>query len=252
MQWFVRRDSVVRKIWGKPDTILFVFAGAASEFALNKAVDWLFFTGRLPADPLGRLFSTVAYARMIVFSEVSKANEVIDRMALIHQEVEKNRGYRIPAWAYRDVLYMLIDYSIRSYELLSGKLTQAEKEEVFDVFRCVGVRMGITDLPLSFEEWIPDREKHLHEDLEYSEYSVKLYDQYKKHLGAIRYAILRAAQGIIVPVRVRELLRLTDSSLTRLMIFVYRGIVMIRLDWPLKRLILPLKYVDEVRRLETH
>ena len=59
MQYFVDKNSVVRKIWGKSDTVLFIFAGAAAEFALNKAVDWLYFTGKLPADPLGRLFSTV-------------------------------------------------------------------------------------------------------------------------------------------------------------------------------------------------
>ena len=118
MQPFVSRDSVVRKIWGNTDTILFIFAGAAAEFALNKAVDWLYFTGRLPADPLGRLFSTVTYARKIVFSSEPEANAVIDNMARIHQIVEEKRGYRIPAWAYRDVLYMLIDYSIRSWQLL--------------------------------------------------------------------------------------------------------------------------------------
>src|SRR5690349_24374121 len=73
MELFVQQDSVVRKIWGKGDTILFIFAGAAAEFALNKAVDWLYFTGRLPADPLGRLFSTVSYARKIVFSEYNDA-----------------------------------------------------------------------------------------------------------------------------------------------------------------------------------
>ena len=59
MQFFVKSDSIVRKIWGKSDTILFIFGGAAAEFALNKAVDWLYFTGKLPSDPLGRLFSTV-------------------------------------------------------------------------------------------------------------------------------------------------------------------------------------------------
>ena len=38
MQYFVEEHSVVRKIWGKSDTILFIFAGASAEFALNKAV----------------------------------------------------------------------------------------------------------------------------------------------------------------------------------------------------------------------
>ena len=49
---FVEDTSIVRDIWGKSDTILMVFAGASAEFALNKAVDWLYFTGKLPKDPL--------------------------------------------------------------------------------------------------------------------------------------------------------------------------------------------------------
>ena len=57
MEWFVKNDSIVKKIWGRADSILFIFGGAAGEFAVNKAVDWLYFTGRLPADPIGRLFS---------------------------------------------------------------------------------------------------------------------------------------------------------------------------------------------------
>ena len=69
MEYFVQKSSIVREIWGKSDTVLFIFAGAAAEFALNKAVDWLYFTGRLPTDPLGRLFSTVTYARKIIFAE---------------------------------------------------------------------------------------------------------------------------------------------------------------------------------------
>src|SRR6187455_82762 len=91
MQFFVEKNSIVRKIWGKSDTILFIFSGAAAEFALNKAVDWLYFTGRLPADPIGRLFSTVMYARQIVFSEHEKALQAIDKISSIHKGVEKNR-----------------------------------------------------------------------------------------------------------------------------------------------------------------
>src|ERR1700733_4140384 len=124
---FVAQDSIVRKIWGKADTILFIFAGAAAEFALNKAVDWLYFTGRLPADPLGRLFSTVTYARQIIFSDETAALQSIDKITAIHKGVEENRGMQIPDWAYRDVLFLLIDYSIRSFELLDRRLTEREK-----------------------------------------------------------------------------------------------------------------------------
>ena len=87
MEFFVSIDSVVRKIWGKGETILFIFAGASAEFALNKAVDWLYFTGRLPADPLGRLFSTVNYARQIVFSKEDDALRAIDKISAIHSEI---------------------------------------------------------------------------------------------------------------------------------------------------------------------
>ncbi|MEP6683026.1 MAG: DUF2236 domain-containing protein, partial [Parafilimonas sp.] len=96
---FVERNSIVRKIWGKADTVMFIFAGSAAEFALNKAVDWLYFTGKLPADPIGRLFSTVTYSRAIIFSELNKAYKSIDRITSIHTAVEQNRNAKIPDWA---------------------------------------------------------------------------------------------------------------------------------------------------------
>ena len=150
MDFFVDKGSIVRQIWGKGDTILFIFSGAAAEFALNKAVDWLYYTGRLPSDPIGRLFSTVSYARVIVFAEKETALKAIDKMNAIHSGLEKSRGYAIPDWAYRDVLFMLIHYSIAAFELLEHKLTEAEKEEVFDVFYRVGDRMNLVGLPTNY------------------------------------------------------------------------------------------------------
>jgi uncharacterized protein (DUF2236 family) len=251
MQWFVKKDSIVREIWGKSDTILFVFAGSAAEFALNKAVDWLFFTGRLPADPLGRLFSTVTYARDIIFSSVDDANSVIDRMASIHEGVEQKRGARIPPWAYRDVLYMLIDYSIRSYELLNRPLLEGEKEEVFNVFTRVGNRMGIPDLPTTFSSWKTDRDAHLHADLQAGELTIKLFMQYRKHLGLIRYHILLAAQALIMPPRVRELLKSRKRWWAMSAIKAYKATAALKLDWYVKLLVLPKKYLPEIKRLET-
>lgn len=64
MEYFVSRFSIVRKIWGKSDTVLFIFAGASAEFALNKAVDWFYFTGKLPADPIGRFQPFVMLNRL--------------------------------------------------------------------------------------------------------------------------------------------------------------------------------------------
>ena len=142
MKYFVKEASIVRQIWGNADTILLIFAGASAEFASNKTVDWLYFTGRLPTDPVGRLFSTVTYARKIVFSKHADALTAIDSISAIHQNVEQARGKRIPDWAYRDVLYLLIDYSIRSFEVLDRKLREDEKQEVFEVFQSVRLRNG--------------------------------------------------------------------------------------------------------------
>ncbi len=165
MKYFVEKGSIVRKIWGKSDTVLFIFAGAAAEFALSKAVDWLYFTGRLPTDPLGRLFSTVTYARKIIFAENAQAEKTIDSIYEIHKVVEKNRSASIPDWAYRDVLYMLIYYTIASYEALEKKLTLREKEDVYDVFYRFGNRMKLKDLSSDYHTYVARR----NEDLDYSE-----------------------------------------------------------------------------------
>lgn len=250
MQLFVAKDSIVRKIWGKSDTILFIFAGAAAEFALNKAVDWLYFTGKLPADPIGRLFSTVRYARRIVFSSMDEANKAIDTITQIHDDVEKSRGYAIPGWAYRDVLFMLIHYSIASYELLEKKLNHEEKEEVYNVFYRVGVRMGLKELALTYDEWLPVRETHLMQDLEKSKYTADLFKQYKKHLGAMRFKVLIEGQKLVVPGRVKELLDFTDFSLLTPVVPVYKISRLMKMDWLLKNILLPSDYKDQINELD--
>lgn len=249
MEFFVKPGSVVREIWGRSDIILFIFAGASAEFALNKAVDWLYFTGRLPSDPLERLFSTVTYARLIVFSEKNAACQVIDRMRLIHVAVEEARNATIPDWAYRDVLYMLIYYSITSFELLERKLTEAEKQEVFDVFYRVGNRMGLKELPVNYAGWLPDRVKHLQQDLQISTYTADLYRQYRKHLGTFRYIILREVQKLIVPQKVNHLLALGKIRFIGLVIPLYKLSRKLKADWFLISLILPGKYRNRIRHL---
>ena len=250
MPFFVEENSIVRKIWGKSDTILFIFAGASAEFALNKAVDWLYFTGRLPADPIGRLFSTVRYARKIVFSPIEEAHKAIDTMRQIHTTVEQNRGASIPDWAYRDVLFMLIHYSIASYELLEHKLSDAEKEEAYNVLYRIGVRMGLKDLPSSYDEWLPVREAHLMADLQKSEYTVDLFKQYKKHLGAMRYKVLVEAQKLVVPERVKELVHFSDFSLLTSAVPLYKISRMLKMDWLVKRILLPSAYMDQIKELD--
>ncbi|AXE17110.1 DUF2236 domain-containing protein [Runella rosea] len=250
MEYFAAPDSIVRKIWGKADTILFIFAGASAEFALNKAVDWLYFTGKLPSDPLGRLFSTVSYARQIVFSEYSEAIFAIDKIAAIHQGVEQKRGTQIPDWAYRDVLFMLIDYSIRSFELLERKLTPPEKEEVFEVFYRVGARMGIKGLPVHFDEWQKMRDEHIQENLLSSHFTLDLYRQYEKHLGSFRFFLLKQAQILVVPTRVNKLLRLGKFPIFASAIGTYKLLRLLKVENYLKNVILPEAYKPQIAALD--
>lgn len=250
MELFVEKNSIVRRLWGKSDIIMFIFVGAAAEFALNKAVDWLYYTGRLPSDPLGRLFSTVKYARRIVFSSLEESNKAIDAMRQIHTAVEQNRGAEIPDWAYRDVLFMLIHYSIAACELLEKKMNVKEKNDVYDVFYRVGIRMKLKDLPANYTEWLTVREMHLESNLVKSKFTVDLFKQYKKQLGATRYKILIESQKLIVPGKVKKLLNYNNYSLLAPAIPVYKLSKLIRMEWVFKDMLVPGTYKKWIYALD--
>ncbi|QKJ29746.1 DUF2236 domain-containing protein [Mucilaginibacter mali] len=250
MATFVTSDHIVRKIWGRADTVLFIFAASAAEFAVNKAVDWLYFTGKLPSDPLGRLFSTVTYARHIIFSDHDDAIRAIDKITAIHHGVEQARGAQIPDWAYRDVLFMLIDHSIRAFELLDRKLTMKEKADVFDVFYRVGVQMKLTGLPVSYLQWEMMRNHQLNQDTISSEFTINLYKQYKKHLGRIRFFILKQVQIMMVPERVRKLLRLRRIPVLLPALLFYKLFRRMKLEGLLKNALLPVEYKAQIMALD--
>lgn len=251
MEYFVSEHSIVRKIWGKADTILFIFAGAAAEFALNKAVDWLYFTGRLPADPLGRLFSTVEYSRQIIFSDRENALKSIHRINAIHKGVETSRGAQIPDWAYRDVLFLLIDLSIRSYELLERKLTEAEKAETFAVFNRVGEHMQLTGLPADYTDYLSMRKTHLQQNLVAGPLTADLYHQYKKHLGPARYRVLKQAQLLVVPPLVRRHLPLNSIPWLLPVIWAYKILRLIKVETFLRNALLPVAYKVQIINMDS-
>jgi hypothetical protein len=250
MEFFVSSDSIVRKIWGKADTILFIFAGASAEFALNKAVDWLYFTGKLPADPIGRLFSTVCYAQQIVFAELESAHKAIDSITFIHSSVEKSRGAVIPDWAYRDVLYMLIHYSIASFEVLERKLSLPEKEEVFDVFYRVGCRMQLKELPTTYAQWMVSRAHHMENDLQKGDLTLDLFKQYKKQLGTARFWLLLETQKLVQPETVRAMLQFRSHGILKLMLPLYKMSRIIKMDKLIKSLLLPPEYKAKINALD--
>ena len=250
MKPFVNEGSIVRTIWGRGDTVLLIFAGASAEFALNKSVDWLYFTGKLPADPLGRLFSTVAYAQRIVFADEERALMAIDNIAAIHKGVEEKRGAVIPATAYLDVLFLLIGYSISAYELLERPLRPEEKAEVFDVFGRVGRRMGLVDLPPNYTEWEARRAQYLRDNLESSAYSRDLYQRYRQSLGWVRYRLLLQAQVLLVPEPVRRLLGLAAFPWLYPVVLLYRLCHFLHLDKSIKIVLLPPRYRTQVFGLD--
>jgi len=249
-QLFVEEQSIVRKIWGDPDLVLLIFAGAAAEFALNRAVDWLFFTNALPADPIGRLFSTVRYAQRIIFAPVSQARATLASISAIHDGVERARRQRIPDWAYRDVLYMLIDYSRRAYELLYGRLPAAALEDLYDAFVRVGRELQIPQLPATHQEWLSDRDGHIERDLAYSIFTRQLFEQYRRQLGCVRYQILLETQALLVPPRVRTLLRLPPMRLLAIpCVHAYSLAAQAGLRPLAHRVLIPAEYWGEIAQL---
>ena len=247
---FVDQRSIVRRIWGDGDIILLVFAGSAAEFALNRAVDWLFFTGKLPADPIGRLFATAGYAQEIVFADERTASLALNRIRAAHEAVESRRGERIPDWAHRDVLYMLIDYSERAHELLVRPLTAEEQADLYGVFRRVGTGLRIPDLPTTYAAWKTDRDAHMRQDLLNSDGTAALYGQYRKHLGPWRYHLLLRVQSVLAPDHVRRLLRLTPATWLRPLLRIYPIMVRLGLRPVIQRLLMPSMYLSAVRGLD--
>jgi uncharacterized protein (DUF2236 family) len=250
MRDFVDQRSIVRTIWANPDLILLIFAGSAAEFALNRAVDWLFFTGKIPRDPIGRLFSTVRYAQEIVFATEETARHTLSRINAIHHSVEHQRGQTIPAWAYRDVLYMLVDYSERAYRLLYRPLSASQQHDLYTVFRRIGDELCIPELPATYAEWRQDRRRHLDRDLANSRHTALLFRQYRRHLGLWRYQLLLQVQALLVPKEVRRLLHLSPNNLLSGLVSVYGIVEQCNLQSVVHSLLIPPRYWAEVRKFD--
>ncbi|HEY7786078.1 MAG TPA: oxygenase MpaB family protein [Pyrinomonadaceae bacterium] len=250
MRDFVNTRSIVRTIWGNPDLVLLIFAGSAAEFALNRAVDWLFFTGKIPRDPIGRLFSTVRYAQEIVFVDEEKARRTLERINAQHSSVERERGQAIPDWAYRDVLYMLIDYSERSYALLYRPLSNTQQDDLYNVFRRIGEGLSIPELPETYAEWRMDRRRHLLRDLRYSRHTAMLFRQYRRHLGVWRYYLLLQVQASLVPDEVRQMLHLSSNKLMPSLVRTYGIVGEFNLQSVVHTLLIPPRYWTDLRKFD--
>src|SRR5690606_32611662 len=100
-----------------------------------------------------------------------------------------------------------------------------------------------------YTSWLVVYQQHLQQDLEVTAYTGDLYTQYKKHLGPLRFRILKEAQLLVVPQRVRELLRFRRTSLLRPVLPIYKLSRKLGLDWWLTSILLPEEYKQQVKGL---
>jgi hypothetical protein len=110
--------------------------------------------------------------------------------------------------------------------------------------------MGILDLPTSYTSWLVAHARHLSQNIEMSACTTDLYQQYRKHLGKPRYALLRGVQGMVVPPVVRQLLRLPDGAILRPAVALYCWSKHLALSQWLKNAMLPTDYAARIRALD--
>jgi hypothetical protein len=242
--------QIAQKIWSSTDAILLVFAGSAAEFAAIKAVDWLFYTNRLPSAPIDRLFDTARFAQGIFFTPPETAENVMKRINKIHGGVENSRKMEIPNWAYKDVLYMLVDYSERAHKVVFGEMTRKEKEAYFEAAMAVGKAMYLKDLPETYDQYLFDRKKQLLEDYEYSEFTTQLFECYKKALGSFRFSMLKSIQASVLPSELKKVIPLKSNFIISSLLDVYRYMPGggEKLRW-LHDILLPKKYTSQLKQL---
>ena len=244
-------SAVTRRIWGSPDAILLFFAGGAAEFAAIKAVDWLFFTGRLPGAPVQRFFETVRFAQSVFFADPAGATEAVERINRIHRRVEEARGEEIPQWAYRDMLFILIDYGERAHKVVFGAMTEAERTSHFGVGLALGRAMHLSGLPTTYAEYRTQRHKQLLEDYARSPLTDELYARYRRALGPWRFRLLRLVQASVLPEELRDVLRLKPYPLVEELLRCYRfvpgGGNKLR---PLHGVLLPGRFAKQLREME--
>ena len=94
------------------------------------------------------------------------------------------------------------------------------------------------------------RDEHLQNDLEKTDLTIDLYNQYKKHLGSTRYFLLKESQKLVSPKHVKHLMGFGKISWITPLLFIYKLSRRIRMDWFLKSIILPSAYQKQIRELD--
>lgn len=212
----------MRKIWGHPSCILLIFAGSSAEFALNPEAEWLFYTGKLPADPIERFLGTLRYSKELVFAPTDDDyRRTVKDIRSIHTHLERSRGRAIPESAYFDVLFMNIEYSIRSFPLVFGsELSPKGKDAVVASFRRMAELMAIPNAPADYASYARARQKRF-KALGTSVWTERLLDSYRRALGRLAFFFLMAVYGALLEPAVRDKLGVKKGPLSRFFSRVY-------------------------------
>ncbi len=235
-------SPVARRIWGSGDAILLMFAGSAAEFALNKAVDWLFFTNALPNAPIERFFETVRFAQAMVFGDEETASAAVRAVRDAHHAVEAARGGVIPQWSHRDTLFMLVEYGERAHEIVFGTMQPPERDAFWRDSMAMGGALGIRGLPETYDAYLHARAQHLRNHLARTAFTDQLYAQYRRHVGPLRMRALLDVQASLVPDHVRDLLDLRRRRYVEWLLPHYRRLRSVRLLKRLYPILLPAGY----------
>lgn len=212
-------SDITRSIWGDPQTVLLVYAGAAAEFALNPENHWLFYTGKLPADPLKRFRDTLEYQRKLFFMPASQVAQVAKHIRGIHRQVEQKRSAeqgeaRISDRAFFQVFSMLIEYGVRGREYLTRRaMTAKEREDYFGDIRSIAALMEVADFPQDHPAYLALRAKTVAEDLKVNAYTPELVASFRRALGPFRSWVLEQFQARFIEPLLAQRLELKADPL---------------------------------------
>lgn len=205
-------SELTRTIWGAAENVALIYAGAAAEFALNPENHWLFYTGKLPADPLRRFERTLRYQQRLFFLPQDAVPALARHIKELHNDVEKKRSreqgdIKISDQAYLQVFSMLIEYGIRGYEYLHRlKLTQDQRETYFNDIRSIALMMEVRDFPADYGHYLTRRDRMVASELQCNAFTPELMEAYRKNLPLFGYwALLQFQARFIHPTLVGRL-----------------------------------------------
>jgi hypothetical protein len=130
------------------------------------------------------------------------------RIRGIHTALEARRRQAIPDEAYRDVLLMGMQHSIRALEITRGRAIAADEADTFvRSYRSMAYHMGVPRYPADYPAFRALRAERL-ALYRRSEWTTRLFAAYRRALGPVGYRMLVALCPAVVEPRVRELLDL--------------------------------------------